>query len=205
MIGTVFRDSEAYTYQALPASYDGKVFMMEYGANWVKYATLDDEGEVMEVDPFMPDRGFSSPFDMAVGPDGALYIMERGGGTITRFALDSSVLPVDLSVDSQISGGEIFVTKDTPVEVTATVTNDSRTGINDVELGLDSDADVRVSDGNNTSADSVGGGSSLTADWAVTLPGDLASGSYTIEATATYTSNGSEFTLSSSFSFTVTG
>jgi hypothetical protein len=35
----------------------------------------------------------------------------------------------------------------------------------------------------------------------VTLPGDLGSGDYSIEAVATYTSNGTEFEISNGISF----
>jgi len=95
MIGAVFRDHEKYTYRAPPTSYDGKVFMMEYGGNWIKYATLDDDGEVLAVDPFLPDRGFSSPFDMSVGPD-VLYC--RTEGLIIRLPRRVAVRIIDVSV-----------------------------------------------------------------------------------------------------------
>jgi glucose/arabinose dehydrogenase len=204
MLGTVFRDSEEYSYQALPSSYDGKVFMMEYGSNWIKYATVDEEGNALEVDPFLPDRGFSSPFDMAVGPDGALYVMERGGGSITRFGLSSSVLPVGLSVEGL--SGEIRVTTDQEIDITATITNGSSTAVDGVELSLDpSSDDIGVGDGSNTSIGSLGGGASETAEWTVTLPGDLGSGDYSIEAVATYTSNGSEFEVTSALTFAIAG
>jgi len=206
MIGVVFRDSEEYTYQALPASYDGKIFMMEYGSGWVKYATLDDDGEVMEVDPFMPDRGFSQPFDMAVGPDGGVYIMERGNGTITKFSLDSSVLPTDLSVDSPIAGGEIRVTTDQPVPVSAELTNGSSQSLSGVELSIEpSDSSISVSGSGTASVGSIAGGASESVEWTVTLPGDLASGDYSIDVVATYTSGGVEFEVSSTITFTVTG
>ena len=52
---------------------------------------------------------------------------------------------------------------------------------------------------------SLAAGASETAEWTVTLPGDLGSGDYSIETVATYTSDGSEFEISSSLVFTVSG
>jgi len=63
---------------ALPAYYDGKAFIMERNANWIKYVSLDDDGEAYEVDPFLPGETFRRPMDMTTGPEGALYVTEWG-------------------------------------------------------------------------------------------------------------------------------
>jgi glucose/arabinose dehydrogenase/type 1 glutamine amidotransferase len=107
MVGIVFRSDPGHGDVSPPDSYDGKVFMMEYNQGHVKYATLDDDGEVMEVDPFLPDRSFSQPFDMAVGPDGAVYLMERGRGTVTRFTAQSPTTTGDLSAPYGLNCGGV--------------------------------------------------------------------------------------------------
>ena len=132
--------------------------------------------------------------------------MERGGGSITKFSLSSSVLPTDLSVDSPIAGGEIRVTSDQPVPVTGEIANGSSQSISGVELSIEpSDSSISVSGSGTTSVGSLAGGASESVEWTVTLPGDLPSGDYSIDVVATYTSGGSEFEVSSTITFTVTG
>jgi len=209
--GPVYRYEEDFNpASALHESFDGKVFIAEWGGNWIKYATLDDDGEVMEVDPFLPDMEFRSPHDMVVGPDGSLYLIEWGSGfggdnpQISRIGPSGEILPVDLSATSPISGAEIRVTSDTPIDVEATITNGGPAAVQDVELSLQPSADaISVGSDNNTTFDSLSPGASETASWTVTLPGDLESGEYNIEVIAAYTSNGTAFEISSSIPFSV--
>jgi cytochrome c len=48
--------------------------------DWVKVVRLDADGNMTGIEPFMPATEFSSPVDMAFGPDGALYVLEYGAG-----------------------------------------------------------------------------------------------------------------------------
>ncbi len=211
--GPVYRHDEEFNpASALHESFDGKVFLAEWGGGWIKYATLDDDGEVMEVDPFLPDVDFARPHDMTVGSDGSLYVIDWGGGfgggnddaEVARIGPSGEILPVDLSASSPIDGGEILVTSDQPIGVEATITNGGSEAVDGVELSLEpSNDDIVVGDGSNTSVGSLGAGASATAEWTVTLPADLEAGDYTISAVATYTSGGTEFEISSAVSFTV--
>ncbi len=63
-----------------PAYYDGALFLFEWMRDWVKVARLDADGNLTGLEPFMPGTEFSSPVDMAFGPDGALYVLEYGAG-----------------------------------------------------------------------------------------------------------------------------
>lgn len=88
--------------------------------------------------------------------------------------------------------------------MSAELTNDGSTPITDGAIQLDaSSSDISVSEASGASFDSLAAGDSLTAEWSVTLPGDLDSGSYSLEATATYRSGGSEITVADTASFTV--
>jgi hypothetical protein len=178
------------------------------GGGWIKYATLDDDGEIMEVDPFLPDTEFRSPHDTAVGPDGSLYVIEWGDGfggdnpEISRIGPSDAILPTTLSVSGL--GGEVTLSTTQTLPVEATLTNQGSTPITDGTLTLEaSSEEITVSADSGTSFDSLAGGASQTATWNVTLPGDLASGDYTLEATGTYTTDGTEIETSSSLSFTV--
>ncbi|RMG56503.1 MAG: PKD domain-containing protein [Bacteroidetes bacterium] len=47
--------------------------------DWVFIATMNKEGDLLKLDPFIPEKlNLSSPVDMAFGPDGALYVLEYG-------------------------------------------------------------------------------------------------------------------------------
>ncbi len=78
--GPVYRQREGFDERALPDYYDGKVFLMERGKNWLKYVTLDESGRAVMVEPFMPGTKFTRPVNMDVGPEGALYLAEWGSG-----------------------------------------------------------------------------------------------------------------------------
>jgi len=63
-----------------PAYYDRCLFLFEWMRDWVKVARLDADGNVTALESFLPATEFSSPVDMAFGPDGALYVLEYGAG-----------------------------------------------------------------------------------------------------------------------------
>ena len=60
-----------------------------------------------------------------------------------------------------------------------------------------------VSAEGDTTFDSIESGASQTAEWTMTIPGDIASGEYILRAVVTYTSSGEAFETSGSPSFTV--
>lgn len=61
-----------------PKYFDGKVFMYDFMRNWVFLATVDEQGRLEVIEPFLPKLTLSSPMDMAFGPDGSLYVLEYG-------------------------------------------------------------------------------------------------------------------------------
>ena len=79
MAGEVYR-SERYsnTKGKFPMYYDNCLFIYEWMRNWIKVAHLNDDGELTELEDFMPDTNFEKPMDMQFGPDGSLYVLEYG-------------------------------------------------------------------------------------------------------------------------------
>jgi len=77
--GPVFHHRDSHGESGLPPSFDGKHFVAEWGQGWLQYVSFDADGEVLEIDPFLPDGTFEGPIDMAVGPGGELYLLEFGG------------------------------------------------------------------------------------------------------------------------------
>ncbi len=89
MGGPVYRsDGES---AALPEYLDGKQFIAEWGADWIKYVSYGANGEVLDINPFMPDETFLSPMEMAIGPEGAMYLLEYGQGYATPGTPDSGI------------------------------------------------------------------------------------------------------------------
>ncbi|WP_226022986.1 ThuA domain-containing protein [Halomicrobium salinisoli] len=78
MTGPLFRHEDDFGDSGLPEYFDGKQFTMEWGANWLKYVSYDEDGELLDIEPFLPDTDFAGPQDIAVGQNGELYVMEYG-------------------------------------------------------------------------------------------------------------------------------
>ncbi|MGH2945488.1 MAG: ThuA domain-containing protein, partial [Solirubrobacteraceae bacterium] len=63
-----------------PAFYEGNPFFYEWSKNRVYSLNLDDSGTLQKAFRFLPTESFLAPIDMKFGPDGALYVLEWGGG-----------------------------------------------------------------------------------------------------------------------------
>lgn len=61
-----------------PDYFENKFFIYEWMRHWIYVITVDENGQFVQADPFLPDEKFSRPMDMAFGPDGALYVLEYG-------------------------------------------------------------------------------------------------------------------------------
>ena len=94
MAGPVYyRDEETAGPHALPAYYDGSLFIYEWARNWIKEVKLDEEGNVLEIRPFLPKMDFIRPMDMEVGPEGALYVVQYG--TTWEYNEDAEIIRLD--------------------------------------------------------------------------------------------------------------
>ncbi len=76
--GPVYRRPETAGPHALPAYYEGAFLFYEWMRNWIMEVRMVDEGELLQINPFLPGHTFSRPIDVKVGPDGALYVAEWG-------------------------------------------------------------------------------------------------------------------------------
>ena len=63
---------------ALPAYYDGKLFIYDWIRHWIMAVTLRPNGDYDAMEPVMPKANFSAPIDMELGPDGRLYVLQYG-------------------------------------------------------------------------------------------------------------------------------
>lgn len=81
MAGPVFHyDPDRATEASLPASFDNTLFIYEWARNWIMAVHLDDSGNIVKMNRFMPDTPFIRPHELELGPDGCLYLIEWGTG-----------------------------------------------------------------------------------------------------------------------------
>lgn len=79
MAGPVFHASEfGEGATVFPEYFENKFFAYEWMRHWIYLVTLDENGQYVQADPFLPSEQFSRPMDMAFAPDGSLYVLEYG-------------------------------------------------------------------------------------------------------------------------------
>jgi cytochrome c len=63
---------------AFPRYLDGKLLIYDWMRNWMFLVSMDQNGAIMDIEPFMPNTKFNNIMDLAYGPDGKLYMLEYG-------------------------------------------------------------------------------------------------------------------------------
>ncbi|MEM6628179.1 MAG: PQQ-dependent sugar dehydrogenase [Bacteroidota bacterium] len=61
-----------------PEYYNGKLFIYEWARSWINVVEMDEAGDIVKIEPFLPNLALEKPIDMEFGPDGAMYILEYG-------------------------------------------------------------------------------------------------------------------------------
>ncbi len=84
MAGPVYYREFYPAESRLPEYFDEKLFIYDWIRNWIMVVSMDGEGDLLRIDPFMPNTTFYNLIDMEVGPDGTLYILEYGTGWFTK-------------------------------------------------------------------------------------------------------------------------
>nr|MCU0451443.1 ThuA domain-containing protein [Bernardetiaceae bacterium] len=85
MAGEVFyADRYRKSNIGFPEYYNGKLFIYEWMRGWIMTVTMDAQGKMISLDPFMPSQRFSNPMDMEFGPDGSMYLLEYGTNWFSR-------------------------------------------------------------------------------------------------------------------------
>ena len=73
---------------ALPADTRGDFFFGDYIRGWVRRAELGSDGRIVRVLPVLKNVG--NIVDMQFGPDGSLYVLSYGGGSLLRITASSA-------------------------------------------------------------------------------------------------------------------
>lgn len=77
--GPVFRQADfPESDKRFPAYFEGKWLMTEFMRGWIMSVTMDENGDYVSMEPFLPKENFSSAIDMKFSPDGDLYVLEYG-------------------------------------------------------------------------------------------------------------------------------
>lgn len=81
MAGPVFYASDFKSAEAaFPAYYNGKLITYDWMRGWIMSVTMDNEGNYVAMERFMPSYKFSNPMDMEFAENGDLYMLEYGSG-----------------------------------------------------------------------------------------------------------------------------
>jgi cytochrome c len=84
MAGPVFySDDFKNAPRAFPKYYNGKFFEYDWMRGWIMAVTMNEQGDFVSMERFMPSYKFSNPMDMEFAEDGDLYMLEYGSGWFT--------------------------------------------------------------------------------------------------------------------------
>lgn len=79
MAGPVYyADDFPSSENRLPDYYSGKFIHYDWMRGWMMAATLDKDGKLVKMEPFLERLEFDHPMDVELGPDGSLYVLEYG-------------------------------------------------------------------------------------------------------------------------------
>ncbi|MBA4851751.1 PQQ-dependent sugar dehydrogenase [Emticicia sp. BO119] len=66
--------------RAYPDYYNNKLFIYEWMRDWIIAVTMNEQGDYVKMERFLPNLKLEHPIDMAFGPNGDLYMIEYGQG-----------------------------------------------------------------------------------------------------------------------------
>ncbi|RYU93261.1 PQQ-dependent sugar dehydrogenase [Emticicia agri] len=66
--------------RAFPDYYNNKLFIYEWMRDWIIAVTMNEQGDYVKMERFLPNLKLEHPIDMAFGPNGDLYMIEYGNG-----------------------------------------------------------------------------------------------------------------------------
>ena len=121
MAGPVFY-SDMFTRGAhtFPESLNGRLFIFDWIRDWILIVTMDENSDLLRIDPFMASTEFNNPIDMQFDDEGVLYVLEYGetwyarnpDARISRIEYNGGNLPpvVTMRADNQAGAVPLNVT-----------------------------------------------------------------------------------------------
>lgn len=84
MTGPVYYSDLFPKKERYPEYYDGKLFIYDWMRDWIMAVTMDKDGQLETIEPFMKNTKFQAISDMEIGPNGQLYTVEYGKGWYSK-------------------------------------------------------------------------------------------------------------------------
>ncbi|MDF9800582.1 cytochrome c [Catalinimonas alkaloidigena] len=79
MAGPVYHyEKYEHSRNRFPEYYDDKLFIYDWIRNWIIAVTVDENGDLQRLEPFVDSFDFSKIIDMEMGHDGSIYLLEYG-------------------------------------------------------------------------------------------------------------------------------
>jgi len=109
-VGTPFRGNAAtggayYPGTMFPAAWRNTYYFADYGANWIRAATLDANGAVTQVREFLPNGGGKGIVDIEYNPlDGALYYININTNELMKISFGGNQPPVAVATSTALTG-----------------------------------------------------------------------------------------------------
>lgn len=101
MAGPVFySDDFAGVATAFPKWFNNKLIIYDWMRNWMFLVSLDKEGKIVDMEPFMENTKFNNIMDMQFGPDGKLYMLEYGTQWFAQ-NLDARLVRIDYNAGNR--------------------------------------------------------------------------------------------------------
>ena len=76
--GVFYYDDFPESDKKFPKYYDKKLFTYDWMRGWFMANTMDEEGNFVKMEQFLPSIEFNNPVDVIWGPDGDIYLLEYG-------------------------------------------------------------------------------------------------------------------------------
>lgn len=80
----------------LPQYYNGKLLIYDWIRKWMLAVTIDEKGNYISMEPFLPQLHVVAPMDMQIARDGAIYILAYGTNWFAKNT-DSGIIRVEYS------------------------------------------------------------------------------------------------------------
>ncbi|MCE7040388.1 PQQ-dependent sugar dehydrogenase [Dyadobacter sp. CY312] len=97
MAGPVYyRDFYPDAPYKLPQYYNGKLLIYDWIRKWMMAVTMDEKGNYVSMEPFLPQLHVVAPMDMQIARDGAIYMLAYGTNWFAKNT-DSGIIRVEYS------------------------------------------------------------------------------------------------------------
>ena len=84
MAGPVYYTDMYPKATRMPEYFNKKVIFYDWIRGFIKFLTLQPNGDLDKMEPFMAGTKFHNPIDMETGPDGKIYVLEYGSGWFAK-------------------------------------------------------------------------------------------------------------------------